>query len=119
MNRLGRPVGFVASPAAVMPASLVWAGAAPLSRATARPTVQPGGTITDTGRETALGAPVEVRLNRPTSPRQARPLRGAERPQHGCNRPEGSIRGWRVPDPQPESEVSAGSMYVSGLARGP
>ena len=41
---------------------------APVSLTTARPTVQPGGTIKVIGRETAPGAPIEIRLNAPDGP---------------------------------------------------
>lgn len=65
MYRSGRrsAFGVVATLAAVVPASLVWACVAPVSLTTASPTVQPGGTIRVIGREMAPGAPVEIRLN--------------------------------------------------------
>jgi hypothetical protein len=58
--------GFIATLAAIVPASLVWACVAPVSLTTVSPTVQPGGTVRVIGRETAPGAPIEIRLNSPT-----------------------------------------------------
>ena len=52
----------------LVPAGLAWACVAPVSLTTASPTVQPGGTITVIGRETAPGAPIEIRLNAPDGP---------------------------------------------------
>ena len=52
----------------LVPAGLAWACVAPVSLTTASPTVQPGGTITVIGRETAPGAPIEIRLNSPDGP---------------------------------------------------
>src|SRR5215213_7460442 len=60
--------GFAAAVAAIVPASLVWACVAPVSLTTVSPTVQPGGTIRVIGRETAPGAPIDIRLNSPTGP---------------------------------------------------
>jgi hypothetical protein len=60
--------GFAAALAAVVPASLAWACVAPVSLTTASPTVQPGGTVHIIGRETAPGAPIEIRLNSATGP---------------------------------------------------
>jgi hypothetical protein len=54
--------------AAVVPASLAWACVAPVSLTTSSPTVQPGGTVHIIGRETAPGAPIEIRLNSVTGP---------------------------------------------------
>ncbi len=70
MNRVRRRIafGFLATLAAVVPASLVWACVAPVSLTTVSPTVQPGGTIRVIGRETAPGAPIEIRLNSVTGP---------------------------------------------------
>ena len=65
--------GFVAALAVVVPASLAWACVAPVSLTTATPTVQPGGTVHIIGRETAPGAPIEIRLN---SARRAAPRHG-------------------------------------------
>jgi hypothetical protein len=61
-------LGFVAALAALAPASLAWACVAPVSLTTSSPTVQPGGTVHIIGRETAPGAPIEIRLNSPTGP---------------------------------------------------
>lgn len=60
--------GVVAALAVLVPASLVWACVAPVSLTTASPRVQPGGTIKVIGRETAPGAPIEIRLNAPNGP---------------------------------------------------
>lgn len=60
--------GFVATIAAIVPASMVWACVAPVSLTTVSPTVQPGGTVRVIGREMAPGAPVEIRLNSATGP---------------------------------------------------
>lgn len=60
--------GFIATLAVIVPASLVWACVAPQSLTTVSPTVQPGGTIRVIGRETAPGAPIEIRLNSATGP---------------------------------------------------
>lgn len=65
-RRLG--LGFLATVAAIVPASLAWACVAPVSIITTNPTVQPGGTLHIIGRETAPGAPIEIRLNSPTGP---------------------------------------------------
>ena len=54
--------------ALVVPASLAWACVAPVSLTTASNKVQPGGTVTVIGRETAPGAPIEIRLNAPDGP---------------------------------------------------
>jgi len=67
-SRRGLAFGFVATLAAIVPASLVWACVAPQSLTTASPTVQPGGILKVIGRETAPGAPIEIRLNSPTGP---------------------------------------------------
>jgi hypothetical protein len=61
-------VGALAALAVIVPASLSWACVAPVSLTTERPTVQPGGTIKVIGRETAPGAPIEIRLNSPDGP---------------------------------------------------
>lgn len=70
MSRLGRrlAVGFALAVAALVPASLAWACVAPVSLTTSSPTVQPGGTIHIIGRETAPGAPIEIRLDAATGP---------------------------------------------------
>jgi hypothetical protein len=60
--------GVLAALAAVVPASLAWACVAPVSLTTASPRVQPGGTIKVIGRETAPGAPIEIRLNSVSGP---------------------------------------------------
>jgi len=67
-NRGRLAFGFVATLAAIVPASLVWACVAPVSLTTVSPTVQPGGTIRVIGREMAPGAPVQIRLNSVTGP---------------------------------------------------
>src|SRR3954451_25100745 len=70
MTRLRRRFlfGLVATAAAMVPASMAWACVAPVSLTTASPTVQPGGTVHIIGRETAPGAPIEIRLDSPTGP---------------------------------------------------
>ena len=60
--------GAVAALAVVVPASLAWACVAPVSLTTENPRVQPGGTIKVIGRETAPGAPIEIRLNAVNGP---------------------------------------------------
>lgn len=60
--------GVVAAISVLVPASIVWACVAPVSLTTASPTVQPGGTIRVIGRETAPGAPIEIRMNSATGP---------------------------------------------------
>src|SRR5215210_834114 len=61
--------GLVATlAAAIVPASLVWACVAPTSLTTSSPTVQPGGIVHIIGRETAPGAPIDIRLNSATGP---------------------------------------------------
>jgi hypothetical protein len=54
--------------AAIVPASMAWACVAPVSLTTSSPTVQPGGTVHIIGRETAPGAPIDIRLNSATGP---------------------------------------------------
>lgn len=61
-------LGFVAAMAAVVPAGMAWACVAPVSLTTVSPTVQPGGIVRVIGRETAPGAPVEIRLNAVNGP---------------------------------------------------
>lgn len=61
-------VGALAALAVVVPASMAWACVAPVSLTTASPTVQPGGTVHVIGRETAPGAPIDIRLDSPTGP---------------------------------------------------
>ncbi len=51
--------------ALLVPAGMAWACVAPTSLLTAKSTVQPGGTVTVIGRETAPGAPIELRLDKP------------------------------------------------------
>ena len=68
MSRRRLTFGAVVAFALVVPSSLAWACVAPVSLTTASPTVQPGGTITVIGRETAPGAPIEIRLNSPDGP---------------------------------------------------
>lgn len=58
----------VAAMTVLVPASLVWACVAPVSLTTENPRVQPGGTIKVIGRETAPGAPIEIRLNAVNGP---------------------------------------------------
>ena len=60
--------GFVATLVTIVPASMVWACVAPVSLTTVSPTVQPGGTLRVIGRETAPGAPIELRLNSASGP---------------------------------------------------
>lgn len=45
-----------------------WACVAPMSLTTASSSVQPGGTVKVIGRETAPGAPIEIRLDSPEGP---------------------------------------------------
>jgi hypothetical protein len=54
--------------AVIVPASVSWACVAPVSLTTERSTVQPGGTVKVIGRETAPGAPIEIRLDAPDGP---------------------------------------------------
>lgn len=61
-------LGVIAALSAIVPASMAWACVAPVSLTTASPTVQPGGTVKVIGRETAPGAPIEIRFNSPTGP---------------------------------------------------
>lgn len=61
-------VGALAALAIIVPASLSWACVAPVSLTTERSTVQPGGTVKVIGRETAPGAPIEIRLDAPDGP---------------------------------------------------
>ena len=61
-------LGMLATFAALVPVSMAWACVAPVSLTTASPTVQPGGTVKVIGRETAPGAPIEIRLNSATGP---------------------------------------------------
>jgi hypothetical protein len=61
-------VGFVAVLAGIVPTSLAWACVAPVSLTTSSPTVQPGGMVHIIGRETAPGAPIEIRLDSVTGP---------------------------------------------------
>jgi hypothetical protein len=67
-TRLRLAFGAAAALAVIVPASFAWACVAPVSLTTASPTVQPGGTIKVIGRETAPGAPIEIRLNAPDGP---------------------------------------------------
>jgi len=60
--------GFIATVSVLVPASLVWACVAPVSLTSVSPTVQPGGILRVIGRETAPGAPIELRLNSATGP---------------------------------------------------
>ena len=70
MRRLRRRLAFAATVAMalVVPAGLAWACVAPVSLTTANNKVQPGGSVTVIGRETAPGAPIEIRLNAPDGP---------------------------------------------------
>lgn len=70
MSRTGRrfALGFAAVLAGIVPAGLAWACVAPVSLTTSSPTVQPGGMVHIIGRETAPGAPIEIRLNSVTGP---------------------------------------------------
>jgi hypothetical protein len=54
--------------AVIVPATVSWACVAPVSLTTERSTVQPGGTVKVIGRETAPGAPIEIRLDAPDGP---------------------------------------------------
>lgn len=54
--------------AVVATASLAWACVAPVSLTTDNPKVQPGGSVHVIGRETAPGAPIEIRLDAPDGP---------------------------------------------------
>ena len=61
-------LGTLVAVAVLVPASLVWACVAPVSLTTENPRVQPGGTIKVIGRETAPGAPIDIRLNSVNGP---------------------------------------------------
>lgn len=61
-------VGAIAGLTVVVPAGLAWACVAPVSLTTANPTVQPGGVVHIIGRETAPGAPIDIRMDSPTGP---------------------------------------------------
>jgi hypothetical protein len=61
-------LGLLAALAVLTPVSMAWACVAPVSLTTVSPTVQPGGTVRVIGRETAPGAPIEIRLNSATGP---------------------------------------------------
>ena len=61
-------IGAVAALAVVLPAGLAWACVAPVSLTTSSPTVQPGGMVHVIGRETAPGAPIDIRLDSPDGP---------------------------------------------------
>lgn len=58
----------VAFASVLIPAGLVWACVGVVSLTTASPTVQPGGTLTLTGREFAQAVPITIRLDSPTGP---------------------------------------------------
>jgi hypothetical protein len=57
--------GGIAAAAVMLSASFAWACIAPTSLLTSSSVVQPGGTLHIIGRETAPGAPIEIRLNAP------------------------------------------------------
>ena len=61
-------VGLVGLLGALVPAGLAWACVAPVSLTTSSPTVQPGGIVHIIGRETAPGAPIDIRLDSVTGP---------------------------------------------------
>jgi hypothetical protein len=61
-------LGMMAALAVLVPASMAWACVAPVSLTTTTPSVQPGGTVHIIGRETAPGAPIDIRLDSPTGP---------------------------------------------------
>jgi hypothetical protein len=62
-------VGMVTAVVVMVPASMVWACVALISLInTGSQTVQPGGSVTLTGREFAQGAPVDIHLDSPTGP---------------------------------------------------
>ena len=131
---------FVAAVAAIVPASIVWACVAPVSLTTVSPTVQPGGTVRVIGRETAPGAPIEIRLNSPTgqvlTTVTGQPGGMSAKWEHDvpipANIPYGkhylyAVQNYRnmnatiprtaiyvgtVPDPAPQPEVRAASMDV-------
>ena len=133
-------LGVVAALSVLVPASIVWACVAPVSLTTASPTVQPGGTVKVIGRETAPGAPIEIRFNSATGPVLANVTGQAGGMSAKWewdvtippNTPYGkyylyavqNVRGMNavipktmiyvgtVPDPAPESELRAASMDV-------
>ena len=132
--------GFVATLAAIVPASMVWACVAPVSLTTASPTVQPGGTIRLIGRETAPGAPIEIRLNSPEGrliatvtgqpggmsakweqdvtipadvPYGRHVLYGVQNYRNmNATIPKATIYVGTLPDPAPEPDARAGSLDV-------
>ena len=59
-------LGTVAAAAVVLSAGMAFACVAPVSLTTVSATVQPGGVVRVIGRETAPGAPIEIRLDSPT-----------------------------------------------------
>lgn len=61
-------VGMASAAAVLVPAGLAWACLGLISLTTSSPTVQPGGTVTVTGRNFAQGSPVAIHLDSPTGP---------------------------------------------------
>lgn len=61
-------VGMAAASVVLVPAGLAWACIGLISLTTSSSTVQPGGTVTVTGRNFAQGAPVAIHLDSPTGP---------------------------------------------------
>src|SRR4030088_2510958 len=70
MNRSLRRLGvcMVAAVAVLVPAGLAWACVGVVSLTTNSATVQPGGTLTVTGREFADSVPIEIHLDAITGP---------------------------------------------------
>ena len=60
--------GLVAVAALVFPAALAWGCVAVVSLTNSTRTVQPGGTVSVTGREFAMNVPVTIHLDSPTGP---------------------------------------------------
>lgn len=67
-SRRGLAIAAVLSMAVLAPTGFAWACVGIASLITESPTVQPGGTLTVTGRAFARGVPVEIHLDSPTGP---------------------------------------------------
>lgn len=67
-SRLGWMMGAACAIAVVIPASIAWACVGLMSLTSSASVVQPGGTVTLTGREFASGAPVQIHLDGPAGP---------------------------------------------------
>ncbi len=98
--------GAVAALAVIVPAGLAWACVAPVSLTTVSPTVQPGGVVRVIGRETAPGAPIEIRLNSPTGQLLAT----------ATGQPGGMTAKWELDVPIPAS-VQYGTHYLYAVQK--